>query len=109
MPKFFGVIGFSTTVEEPENSGIHKNIFVEKKYFGDILKNVKRAETGESINDNIVLSNQLSIISDPYARENFSMMAYAEFMGTKWKITSVEVRYPRLLLTLGGVYNGPTT
>lgn len=106
MPKFYGVIGFSSTVEDPEKSGIYKPTIVEKKYFGDLLKNVKRAESGDGINDNIVLSNQISIISDPYARENFSMIAYATFMGTRWKVTSVEVRYPRLILTLGGVYNG---
>lgn len=106
MPKFCGTIGFSTSVEEPEGSGIYKNKFVTKKYLGDILKNTKRAETGEGVNDNVVLSNQISIISDPYARENFSMIAYVTFMGTRWKVTSVEVRYPRLILTLGGVYNG---
>ena len=80
---------------------------VERAYYGDIIRNTRKLQsTGDSSNDNIRISNQLSIIADPFANENFHAMRYAEFMGTKWKIEDVEVQYPRLLLTLGGVYNG---
>lgn len=106
MPKFFGNIGFAKAVEDPEGSGIYKNKIVPKKYRGDMIKNVRRSETGDTIIDNITLSNQLSIVSDPYIRENIGYIVYVEYMGTKWKVTSVEVKYPRLILTLGGVYNG---
>ena len=51
------------------------------------------------------MTNEISLVADPYARENFHMIRYACFMGTRWEVTSVEVQYPRLVLTLGGVYN----
>ena len=66
-------------------------------------------ETGTSLNDNLNISNEFSIIADPFAYENFQNMRYIVFMGAKWKITSVEVQYPRLILTVGGVYNEQTT
>lgn len=106
MPKFFGNIGFAKAVEDPEGSGIYKNKIVPKKYRGDILRNIQRSDSNSVIIDNVTLSNQLSIVSDPYIRENVGFIAYVEYMGTRWKVTSVEVKYPRLLLTLGGIYNG---
>ena len=72
----------------------------------DLIKNNRKLESSDSVNDNINISNSISIISDPYANENFHKMRYAKFMGTEWKVTNVEVQYPRLILTLGGVYNG---
>ena len=65
-----------------------------------------RPQGAETVNDNVVISNQISIIADPFAMSNFHNIKYVEYMGTRWKITSVDVQYPRLLLTLGGVYNG---
>lgn len=106
MPKFYGDIGFAKAVEDPEGSGIYKNKITRKKYRGDVLRNIQRSDSNGVIIDNVSLSNQLSIISDPYIQENAGFIVYAEYMGTKWKVTSIEVRYPRLLLTLGGVYNG---
>ena len=58
------------------------------------------------MNDNVNLANELSIVADPYANEHFFAMRYVELMGAKWKITNVDVQYPRLILTIGGVYNG---
>jgi hypothetical protein len=54
----------------------------------------------------LAINNQISIVADPFANQNFHSMKYVEFMGTRWKITNVDVQYPRLILTMGGVYNG---
>jgi hypothetical protein len=35
------------------------------------------------------------------------MMRYVEWMNARWKITSIDVKRPRVILTIGGVYNGP--
>ena len=78
----------------------------ERAYFGDITRNFRRLENGTSVNDNITVANEISIVADPHAVQNFHSMRYITFMGTKWKISTVEVVYPRLRLTLGGVYNG---
>lgn len=104
MSKFSGIIGFVETVETVP--GVWEDKIYEKRYVGDLIRNTRRLQTGDQVNDDIVITNEVSIIADPYARLNFHAMRYAEFMGAKWKITSVDVQYPRLILTLGGVYNG---
>ena len=104
MAKFFGAIGYAVTSET--RPGIYEEQIIEREYFGDVNRNIRKLENSEHLNDDINISNEISIVSDPFANENFYSMRYAEFMGTQWKITSVEVKYPRLILTLGGVYNG---
>lgn len=104
MAKFFGAIGYAVTSETAP--GVYEEQIIEREYFGDVNRNIRKLENSEYLNDDINVSNEISIVSDPFANENFYSMRYAEFMGTKWKITSVEVKYPRLILTLGGVYNG---
>lgn len=108
MAKFYGKIGYVQTVEKVVNNkttGVYEEQVVERSYYGDLTRNTRRLQSSDQMNDNIVISNELSIISDPYAQQNFHAIRYAEFMGTKWKVTNVEVQYPRLNLTLGGVYN----
>lgn len=105
MAKFYGSIGYSTSVEI--TPGVWQDQITERKYSGDLIRNTSRWSTSsDSTIDDININNQISIIADPYAYQNFHSMKYAEFMGTKWKITNVEVQYPRLILTMGGVYNG---
>lgn len=104
MAKFYGVIGFAETVET--KPGIWKEVITERLYSGDLIRNSRNLQTSDSVNDNINISNEISIIADPYAEENFHNIRFVKFMGTKWKIKNVEVLYPRLRLTVGGVYNG---
>lgn len=108
MAKYCGIIGFSNTSNSEERPDVWTDTPVKKKYYGDIIKNYKRNEQGLGVNDNITINNQISILADPYARENFHNMLFAEFMGTFWKVSSVEVQYPRLIISLGGIYNGRT-
>lgn len=104
MAKWFGKIGYAVTSET--RPGIWEEVIVERNYYGDMIRNSRRLQSASQINDDININNELSIISDPYAMNSFHAMRYAEFMGTKWKITNVEVQYPRLILSLGGLYNG---
>lgn len=104
MAKWYGKIGYADNVEvEP---GICEDSIVEHPYYGDLNRNTRSLQNSGGINDNINLSNEISIVADPYASENFYKMRYVEFAGTKWKITNVEVKYPRLILSIGGVWNG---
>lgn len=103
MAKWYGEIGYGVTVETAPSVFTEK---IEKRmYYGDIMRNSRALQTADKVNDDIAISNQLSILSDPYACKNFHSMRYATFMGTKWKITNVEVEYPRLILTLGSEYH----
>ena len=103
MAKFYGSIGYAETIET--SPGVWKEQITKREYFGELVRNTRKLQTADQINDNININNEVSIIADPYAISNFHSMRYAEFMGTKWKISNVEVKYPRLILTLGGVYN----
>lgn len=104
MAKFYGTIGYAKTVETMP--GVWTEQITERNYYGDVIRNSRRLQSSDKVNDDININNQISIVADPYAINNFHSMRYAEFMGAKWKISDVEVQYPRLLLTLGGLYNG---
>lgn len=105
MAKWYGVIGYVTTVETAP--GVWKEDTEKRNYAGDILRNTSRwSTTSDSTNDDLNINNQISILADPFAYQNFHSMRFIEFMGAKWKITSVDAsQYPRLILTIGGVYN----
>lgn len=107
MSKWFGKIGYAVTNEtEP---GLWDETILEREYYGDMTYDRRKRQTSGGINDNILLANVVSILADPFAIENCSHMAYTEIMGTKWKISEVEIQYPRLILTIGGVWNGNTS
>lgn len=97
------MIGYGETKET--RPGIWDEEITERAYYGDVLQNTRRWETGEHLNDDLNINNKISIVADPYAHQNFHTMRYVEWMGVRWKVTNVEVQYPRLILTIGGVYN----
>ena len=84
---------------------VHEEVVTEREYFGDVTRNVRRYQQGQNLNDNLELDNAISIVADPFALAHFSQIRYVVWNGVKWKAKSVEVQYPRLLLTIGGVYN----
>ena len=104
MAKWYGKVGYITTTET--SPGVWTSEPIEREYFGDLTRNHKRWENSESINDNITLQNEISIVCDPYALQNFQYIRYVSLMGSMWKVTAVDVQYPRLVLSIGGVYNG---
>lgn len=81
---------------------------VEVSYFGDVVRNSRKLQAGESVNDDLSVDNSISIVADAYANEHFFAIRYVEWAGIRWKVSNVEVQSPRLLLRLGEVYNGPT-
>lgn len=105
MNKWYGTIGFAETRELEDNPGIYVEDIQEHEYFGDVIRNHRRLQDVGNINSDVTISNEISIVADPYANQNFHAMRYITFMGTKWIITAVDVEYPRLRLSIGGVYN----
>lgn len=84
-----------------------KDSITEFPYYGDVVRNTRQLHDGQKVNDDLTVGNSISIVADEFANGHFFAMRYVEWMGTLWTITNVEVQSPRLLLTLGGVYNGP--
>lgn len=106
MPKFFGKVGFA--IGQETSPGVWTDQIKERSYRGDITKMARRLDGSEYLNDNITVNNSISIVADGFANENFFAIRYVQWAGTRWKVSNVEVQRPRLILTLGEVYNGPT-
>lgn len=106
MAKYYGVIGYAETVEKAK--GVWEDSIVERVYSGDILRNNRRFQSGEKLNNDLEVTNEFSIVCDPYAQQNFHNIRYISWMGSRWIVRTVEVEFPRLRLTIGGIYNGPT-
>ena len=104
--KFSGKIGYAVTEEEEEQPGVWVNRYVEKPVVGDYIKNYFRNKSSDKVNDDVVLASSISIKADPYAMSNYNFIRYVKTAeGIAWKVESIEVQYPRLILSLGGEYN----
>ena len=104
MAKFYGNIGFGISKETSKD--VWENQLVERAYLGDVNKTGSRRQSADKLNDDIIITNEISIVADPFANDNLASMLYVEFMGAKWKIAEIDVQHPRLILTTGGKYNG---
>lgn len=105
MAKFYGPIGYSLTEETAP--GVWMEKIIEHESIGDVVRNTGRWQNGEHLNDDITVNHTISIVADPFAFTNLYAMRYVKWMGTKWRITNIEVQAPRIILTIGGVYNAP--
>ena len=105
MTKFFGAIGFGTSEETAP--GVWEDVITEINYVGDVERNTRQERDDAKVNSDIFVNNSISILPDAYANANFFAIRYISWMGKLWTVTDVEVQSPRLLLRLGGVYNGP--
>ena len=104
MGKWFGRIGYAEQLEV--SPGVWEEKITERQYYGDVVRNIRRLESSVNVNDDINASMEISIVADPFALSNFHSMRYIEYMGSLWKISNIEVNYPRLVLTIGGLWNG---
>jgi len=104
VAKFFGGIGYGEMTETAP--GVIQELITEKPYYGDVVRDSRRLREGEQVNDDITVQNSISIVADAYANEHIFEMRYIRWQGVLWKITDVEVQRPRLILRLGGVWNG---
>lgn len=103
MAKYYGKVGFVKSVETSD--GIWEEVPTERSYYGDILKNRITTQNPGSVNPNMSIATEISLISDAYANENFDVIRYIVYLGKKWNVTSVDPEYPRIRVMLGGLYN----
>ena len=104
MAKYVGMIGYADTVEV--KPGVWEEKIIEKQFCGEDTRAISRWRTSTQLNDNIDEDKQISILADPFAYGNFAHIRYITLNDTRWKVNSVEVKYPRLILSIGGLYNG---
>lgn len=104
MARFSGMIGYATTVET--TPGVWTDAIVERQYYGDLTRHSRKWGSSDGVNDNIVFSQDISIVADPYLYENAHNMRYVIFRGIKWKITNFEIDRPRVRISMGEEYHG---
>lgn len=105
MAKFYGQVGYTIVTETAPD--VFRDTITERTYYGDVLRNSLRPQADQhSTVDDVTISNQISIVADPFAIAHFGSIKYVSWMGQKWKVTSIEVSYPRLILQIGGIWNG---
>ena len=104
MARFYGAVGYGVSTEI--RPGVWKDEIIERNYYGDVIRVNRRLESPDKVNEDINISNEISILADPFANENFHLIKYVVFMGAKWKVSNITVQLPRLILSVGGVYNG---
>lgn len=108
MAKFFGTVGYADETVEVK-PGVWKDIPVERSYYGDVIRNSRKLDSDQKYNADISVGNSISIVADAYANEHFFAIRYVSWQGALWIVSDVTVEPPRLVLRLGGKYNGPST
>lgn len=108
MARFFGAVGYGSSVENPVASGVWVDEITEIEYYGDVIRTRKESQDTENLNSDIRVNNSISIVADEYAIEHFINIKYVRWSGVLWAVTDVTVQHPRLILSIGSVYNGPT-
>lgn len=106
--RFYGEVGYGESVETPSGSGVWADVITEFSYRGDVVRNTRQIESLGKLNDDLSVQNSISIVADDYAYHHFFQIKYVVWQGIRWTVKTVEVRQPRLILSLGEVYNGPT-
>lgn len=105
MARFYGKVGYALPAETVD--GVYTNNIKERDYYGDVRDEMIISRNEGQVNDDISLSQLVAIVADKFAYENFQRIKFVELYGALWLVTSVKVERPRLLLRMGGPYNGP--
>ena len=104
--RFHGVVGYGESVETAP--GVFKDVITEREYYGDVVRDTRQLTPGAGVNDDITVGNRISILADDYATQNYAKIKYVAWNGSLWKVPDVEFQSPRLILSIGSVWNGPT-
>jgi hypothetical protein len=104
--RFFGKVGYGVAGES--ENGVWSDQITEKEYYGDVVQNSRRLVADEHLNQELAVEVSISILADAFANEHFHAIKYVEWQGALWSVSTVKPERPRLVLRLGGVYNGPS-
>lgn len=107
--KFSGKAGFRIDDVEIE-PGVYKPQVVVKAIKGSVVSNsYQHQNSDKSTIDNVRITNQLSIVANQFLNKHITNLMYVEFQGVKWKVESFDIQPPRVVVSLGGVYNEQST
>lgn len=103
MAKYSGFVGYAKSVET--SKGVWTEVITDRKVRGDVIRLGNSVDSADKVNDDITLQNRISLVADPYSYDNFTEIRYITYLGSKWKVTGIEVQRPRLILSIGGIWN----
>lgn len=106
MTKWAGKVGYG--IEVRVKPGVTETQIIERNYTGDVERVSRRYQTDNNMNNDLDISNEISLVADPFAYENFVNIKYVTWLGQRWRVSNVSIQHPRLSLSIGGIYNGPT-
>lgn len=104
MAKFAGLVTYVTQVES--RPGIWTDESISRLMRGDMLRKGSVGQNDDKVNSDISLNHRVSLVGDEYALNNYYDIKHIQLNGREWEVTSVEVQHPRLILTIGGLWNG---
>jgi hypothetical protein len=105
MGRFYGKVGFGQTVEV--RPGVMEDVITEKNLYGDVLRPSQSFQEADKVHLDISMGNRISVVADEYTWQNSFAIRYVEYKGIRWYITNIVEERPRLIFSLGEVYNGP--
>lgn len=107
MARFYGPIGYEQDQYEKEPGIWVPSSMVERNALGTVLKHQRKWDASSNgTNDDVNVTNRISIIADDYVTIHWPAIRYVVWGGAYWKVLSVEIARPRVILNLGGVWNG---
>lgn len=105
--RFFDAIGFGFSQEVRRD--VWEDVITENKYYGEVRQNTQTMSVSGSVLTERTFNTTISVVADSFALENYTAIKYVRWAGSLWTVTSVKSDLrPRLILTLGEKYNGPT-
>lgn len=104
MAKFSGNVGY--IIEEETAPGVFTQEPIERKMSGDILRSSGSFGANNKVNSDVHIQPRISVVGDAFIYAHFYDIRYVEYLGHKWDISYIEIQRPRVILTLGGRYNG---
>lgn len=102
MSRFSGKLGFVMTRETEEGVWLEDTIEIPVK--GTIRRLYVRNDNNSSVNSNLRLTNEVSVLLDSKINTYLETLKYVIWKGSKWEVQSIGVSYPRLTINLGGLY-----
>lgn len=104
MAKFSGLVGYVTT--EQTTPGVWLPVETPKRMRGDIIRQSSSRQNDDKVNSDVSLNHRISLVGDAYSFGNYYNIRWIEVDGLKWEVTGIEIQRPRIIVTLGGPYNG---
>ena len=95
-------LGFILTQET--TPGVWETKTVEHFAKGDVVQRAYRWDDAQSVNADLDITNQISIVYDNFFIHNMFALRWAAWQGKKWNVSRIELKPPRMILTLGKEY-----